>query len=80
MRIVTDDANTTEFIIQNNMKKVFGAKSKIYLHIGNSGGVKLQLNGKELNFRGSPGRVRKILITKNGIEYLRRTPQINNEG
>lgn len=77
IRVVTDDKDNIEFIIDKNVTKVLNAKEKFYLHIGNSGGVKLLLNNTDLNFTGSQGRVRKINITKNGIEYLRRTPTLN---
>lgn len=79
IRVVTDEKDNMEFIIDKGISKVLNANDKFYLHIGNSGGIKLFLNNKELNFIGAPGKVRKIFITKNGIEYLRRTPIINDE-
>ena len=79
MRVVSDDSNNIEFIIQKGMTKVFNAKNKFYLHIGNSGGIKLYLNNEDIQFRGSPGKVRKVFITEEGIEYLRRTPTLNVE-
>jgi cytoskeletal protein RodZ len=79
IRAVVDDVNNSEFIIDNGATKILTAKSKFYLHIGNSGGVKLLLNNKDIFFSGSPGKVRKINVTKKGIEYLIRTPEINAE-
>ncbi len=79
IRAVVDDTDNSEFILENGITKVLRGKSKFYLHIGNSGGVKLLLNNKDIFFTGAPGKVRKIYVTKNGIEYLRRTPQINAE-
>ena len=79
MRVVSDESNNIEFIIQKGMTKVISAKDKFYLHIGNSGAIKLYLNNEDIQFRGSPGKVRKVFITEDGIEYLRRTPTLNVE-
>jgi len=79
IRVITDDNDNIEFTIEQGVSKVVTAKDKFYLHIGNSGGIKLQLNNKELNFSGTQGKVRKIFINKDGIEYLRRTPTLNAE-
>jgi len=79
IRVVTDEKDNMEFIIDKGITKVLSAKNKFYLHIGNSGGVKLLMNNKELNFSGAQGKVRKIFVTKDGIEYLRKTPVENAE-
>lgn len=79
IRVESDDKDVMEFTIEEGVTKVLGAKDKFYLHIGNSGGIKLLLNNKDLLFSGSQGKVRKIFVTKNGIEYLRRTPTENAE-
>jgi len=79
LRVVADEKNNVEFTIDKDVTKVLYAKEKFYLHIGNSGGVKLLLNNKDIFFSGTPGKVRKIFVTQNGIEYLRRTPTLSNE-
>jgi cytoskeletal protein RodZ len=79
IRVVSDNKDNVEFIIDKGMIKVFYAKEKFYLHVGNSAGVKLYLNNKDLLFSGSDGKVRKIFVTENGIEYLRRTPVLDVE-
>jgi len=79
MRVVSDNVDNVEFIIDKGMTKVFYAKEKFYLHIGNSGGVKLYLNNNDLMLSGNEGKVRKIFVTEDGIEYLRRTPILNVE-
>ena len=78
IRVLSDEINNNEFILDSGMTKVFSADEKLYLHIGNSGDMKLLLNNKDLNFTGSSGKVRKIFVTQNGIEYLRRTPTTIN--
>lgn len=77
IRVVTDNSDNTEFVLEEGMTKVLSANERFYIHVGNSDGVKLLLNNKDLNFRGAPGKVRKVFVTKDGIEYLRRTPNIN---
>ena len=77
IRAVSDDKDNTEFIIEQGITKVLNAKEKFYLHVGNSGVIKIILNNKDLAFSGSEGKVRKIFVTKNGIEYLSRTPIFN---
>ena len=79
IRVESDDKDIMEFTIEESVTKVLNAKEKFYLHIGNSGGIKLFLNNKDIFFSGAPGKVRKIYVTKNGIEYLRRTPEVNVE-
>lgn len=74
IRVLSDENNNTEFILDSGMTKILSAEERFYLHIGNSGDIKLLLNDRDLNFTGSPGKVRKIFVTQNGIEYLRRTP------
>lgn len=79
VRVVSDEKDNMEFIIEQGITKVLNAKDKFYLHIGNSGGIKLTLNNKDLLFSGSEGKVRKIFVTKSGIEYLKKTPTFNEE-
>ena len=78
IRVVADD-NNMEFMIDKGINKVITAQKKFYLHIGNSGGVNFLLDNKKLKFSGLSGKVRKIFVTRDGIEYLRRTPNLNEE-
>ncbi len=79
MRVVIDENKNNEFIIDKGVKKELFANEKFYMHIGNSAGVKLLLNGKELYFKKAEGRVKKFNITKNGIEYIKRKIVQQNE-
>ncbi len=79
MRIVVDGEKNNEFIIDDGIKKELYANEKFYVHIGNSAGVKLLLNGKELFFKKAEGRVKKFNVTKNGIEYIKRKVVPQNE-
>ncbi len=79
MRVVIDGNKNNEFIIDEGVKKELFANEKFYMHIGNSAGVKLLLNGKELYFKKAEGRVKKFNVTKNGIEYIKRKIVRQNE-
>lgn len=79
MRVVVDGNKNNEFIIDQGIKRELFANEKFYLHIGNSAGVKLFLNGKELYFKKAEGRVKKFNVTKNGIEYIKRKVVQQNE-
>ncbi len=80
IRIIVDEKENSEFIMTKNMVKTFTADKQFFLHIGNSGAVKLFLNNKELEFNKAPNRVRKIIVNKNGVQYIRRTSPLANEG
>ena len=79
MRVVIDGDKNHEFIIDEGIKKKLFANNKFYIHIGNSAGVKLLLNGKELYFKKAEGRVKKFNITKDGIKYIKRKVVQQNE-
>ncbi len=79
MRVVVDNKQNNEFIIDEGIRKSLYGNKQFYLHIGNSAGVQIFLNGKELNFKKNEGRVRKFIITRNGIKYLKRKTIQPNE-
>ena len=80
VRVVTDEKDNIEFILSKDMTRSFNAKDQFLLHIGNSGSIKLYLNNKELEFNKAPGRSRKMIINKNGIQYLSLKNTVQNEG
>jgi len=80
VRIIVDEKENSEFIMTKDMVKTFYANKQFFLHIGNSGAVKLFLNNKELEFNKAPNKVRKIIVNKNGVQYIRRTSPASNEG
>ncbi|MFZ1291962.1 MAG: RodZ domain-containing protein [Melioribacteraceae bacterium] len=79
IRAVIDEKDNNEFTITSGMTKIFSAQEQFLLHIGNSGSVKIFLNNKELDFNKAPGKARKMIITKNGIEYLALKKNVKNE-
>jgi len=44
------------------------AKSQIKLEVGDSGVIKINVNGKSANFSGKKGKKKEIIITKDGIK------------
>lgn len=68
VRVLTDGSITKEFILRPNIQKVVKAGYEYDLLIGNSSGIKLYLDDKELPFVGLKGQVRNIIIDKNGIK------------
>ncbi len=72
VRVVADEKENSEFILSKDMVKILSADSLFYMHIGNSGAISLFLNDIELSYRKEEGRVRKLNISKNGVDYLLR--------
>ena len=67
IKIVIDNEQGKEYILNPRSTKNFEAGSLIELTLGNSGGITLYLNEEKLNFSGSKGRVRNLKINENGI-------------
>jgi cytoskeleton protein RodZ len=57
--VVIDGSEKKEFILSPHEIIVLNAKEKFDLLIGNAGGVKLLLNGKDTEFTGKPGEVKR---------------------
>ncbi len=62
-----DSTKVRDFMLYPNQQQQLNASEKFEITIGNSAGVKLFLNGKELPFVGKLKEVKHILITKNGL-------------
>lgn len=70
IKFFLDSKEPKEMIMMPNRSKVLKARSAFELIIGNSAGVKLQLNDSELKFSGKKGEVKRIRITSAGIQNL----------
>ena len=71
IRVTSDSSNVYEFTLQPNQSKKITADSLFNLLIGNAGGIKIELNGKPLEFEGKMGEIKNIRIDTSGIKYLR---------
>lgn len=61
--VVIDGGEKKEFILSPEEIIMLNAKERFDLLIGNAGGVKLLLNGKDVGFTGQSGEVKKINLS-----------------
>jgi Helix-turn-helix domain/RodZ C-terminal domain len=74
IKIIIDDKNVDDFILFPHSQKDVIAGSNYKITFGNSGGIELHLNNKSLKFEGKAGKVKYVLIDKNGLKYLSTPP------
>jgi len=72
IQLSIDDSATTEYLFKENSHATWNAKNNFLMRIGNAGGIKLILNGRELDPVGNAMQVKDILITESGIEEIQR--------
>lgn len=61
--VVIDDAEKKEFVLNAQEMIILNAKDRFDLLIGNAGGVSLILNGKDTEFSGKSGEVKRIKLS-----------------
>lgn len=61
--VVIDDTEKKEFMLNAQEMIILNAKDMFDLLIGNAGGVKLILNGKDTEFTGKSGEVKRIKLS-----------------
>jgi cytoskeletal protein RodZ len=61
--VVIDDAEKKEFMLNAHEMIILNAKDRFDLLIGNAGGVNLILNGKDTEFSGKSGEVKRIKLS-----------------
>jgi transcriptional regulator with XRE-family HTH domain len=61
--VVIDDTEKKEFMLNAEEMIILNAKYRFDLLIGNAGGVKLILNGKDTEFTGKSGEVKRIKLS-----------------
>ncbi|MCX5811015.1 MAG: DUF4115 domain-containing protein [Proteobacteria bacterium] len=62
INVIIDDTEKKEFMLKPQEVVMFNAKEKFDLLIGNAGGVKLILNGKDIGFTGENGQVKRVIL------------------
>jgi len=77
-KVQSDTSGPKEFTLFPGSKININSYEKFVMIIGNSGGVTLNLNGNELNISGKDKLVKYVLITKNGINFLKTEPTFTN--
>jgi cytoskeletal protein RodZ len=76
VNIIPDDGKASEFILYPNSSRKISAQNSIAATVGNSGGVTLKLNNKQIEFSGRAKSVRHFRIDKTGkLEYLNTPPK-----
>ena len=78
--VIVDDKNIEDFLLLPNISKTIKANNNFNFTLGNSGVVKLTLNGKVVEFNGRRGAIRYFKLDANGLERVYTPPQkLNNE-
>lgn len=74
VKIIIDDKKSDEFILFPNSQKTIKASDNYKITLGNSGGIKFQIDNKPLNFTGRKGSILHVQINKDGLTYLNAPP------
>lgn len=61
--VVIDDNEKKEFMLNPEEMIVLNARDNFDILVGNAAGVKLNLNGKEVDFTGKSGEVKRVKIS-----------------
>jgi cytoskeletal protein RodZ len=61
--VVIDDTEKKEFMLNAHEMIILNAKDRFDLLIGNAGGVSLILNGKDTEFSGKSGEVKRVKLS-----------------
>jgi len=77
--VIVDGKNTEDFLLLPKISKTIKANNNFNFTLGNSGVIKLILNGGVVDFDGRPGAVRYFKLDANGLERVYNPPQLNNE-
>lgn len=71
MKIVIDGVDESEYTFRPGNRYQWDGSHEFRLIIGNAGGVRLYLNGRDLGEIGESGQVARLTIDKNGIVHKR---------
>jgi len=77
--VIVDDKSVKDFLLLPKISKTIKANNNFYFTLGNSGVVKLVLNGKKLEFNGRRGAIRYFKLDANGLERVYAPPKLNIE-
>ncbi|MDI6735703.1 MAG: DUF4115 domain-containing protein [bacterium] len=79
LRAVIDNKKTEEVILEPDQRRKWQADEKIFLTIGNAGGVVFKLNEEYIGALGRKGEVKKILVTASGQKIINTQETIQKE-
>jgi cytoskeletal protein RodZ len=70
MSVTSDGSHIASDVLHAGKVQTFDAKERVYIILGNAGGVSLKINGKQAKPLGKSGEVVKLLITLQTIPDL----------
>lgn len=73
---IIDDKIVKEFTLSPGLKFTIAAADNFKATVGNSGGVKIQLNNSPIDFSGRSGSVRHFKLSGNEFIYLNTPPKL----
>lgn len=79
MQTIIDDKRKKEVFLEQDQKIKWQADKKIFLIIGNAGGVVFKLNDRYIGALGRKGEIKKILVTASGVEVITTHEAIQKE-
>ncbi|MEK6733066.1 MAG: RodZ domain-containing protein [Candidatus Omnitrophota bacterium] len=68
LQIISDNDILFKGLFKKGGKDTWKARKELKLEAGNSGAIKISVNGKPANFAGKKGEKKEIIITKDGIK------------
>jgi len=77
--VIVDDKSKEDFLLPPKISRTIKANNNFNFTLGNSGVVKLILNGEVVDFDGRPGAVRYFKLDANGLERVYNPPKLSNE-
>ena len=77
--VIVDDKSIEDFLLLPKISKTIKANSNYYFTLGNSGVLKLILNGNVVDFNGRRGSARYYKLDANGLERVYTPPKLSNE-
>ena len=77
--VITDNLIKEDYLIYPGSGKTFKAGNNFKFILGNSGVIRLELNGENLEFEGRRKSVRYFKLDKNGLERLYSPPNLIQE-
>lgn len=77
VQLLVDNNKTSEYILYPTRSKILKAGTQINVLVGNSGGVQFTLNGKNIEFNGKKGEIKRIIFDQNGYHYSKKNLSVN---
>ena len=77
--VIVDDKSIEDFLLLPKISKTIKANNNFYFTLGNSGVLKLILNGNVVDFNGRRGSARYFKLDANGLERVYTPPKLSNE-